>query len=169
MPPPRSSSRDFRISADDASRLAGRAGWRRILKPFATSRAAILGPVAATLMTLGLAGLLFSTGSGFLFGAGGSASDNAALGPTTASTMPEATGRETVGGFDVGAVRASTVPADESTGGTNPPRTGDAKHTTTDAGTPQAPDRTWLVAASGLLILAGGGAFALRRLARRER
>lgn len=168
MPPPRRAGRDFRISAEQAHRLGRRAGWRRLLRPFATRRASILGPVAATLMTLGFAGMLFSAGGSFLAGAGGTAGGNAALGPTTASTVPESTGRSSVDELDVGAVRASTAPGDQSSGGGTPPDAGETKHATPEAA-PPAPDRTWWVAVSGILVVLGAGAFTLRRLALRDR
>ncbi|MES2208744.1 MAG: hypothetical protein V4515_00940 [Chloroflexota bacterium] len=167
MPAPRPLGRDYRISADDADRLGRRAGWRRILRPFAARRASILGPVAATLMTLGLAGFLVSTGTPFPFGTGGTTGQDAALRPSMASTAPEASGRESVGGLDYGVAGASKAPWDVSEG-VNPPVSDDSKQATPDGVPTAAAGRAWLPVVSGLLVLVGIGVLALRRMALRE-
>ena len=58
--PVRVAARDFRISPDRASSLARGAGWRRILRPFGRQGYAAIRPFAATLSTLGIAGLLLA-------------------------------------------------------------------------------------------------------------
>ena len=55
-------SRDFRLSPETATRLRNRSPWRRIMDAI-TSPGGLGRPLAATLMTLGLAGLMVSAGS----------------------------------------------------------------------------------------------------------
>jgi hypothetical protein len=70
--PAPSRPRDFRIDAGQAEALRRPTGWRRILAPFAGARSSA-GPLAASLATLGVAGLLLSgLGSGLSFGLGAS-------------------------------------------------------------------------------------------------
>jgi hypothetical protein len=65
-------SRDFTISAEQARRLRRGAIWRRWLRPFASPGAPSLRPLATVLATLGLAGLLLTSGlPGFIGSAGG--------------------------------------------------------------------------------------------------
>lgn len=165
--PPARTDRDFRISADQAARLGRQAGWRRLLRPFAARRASMLGPVAATLMTIGFAGLVFGAGPAFI--GGGSAGGAAVFGPTSASTTPESTGGAPAGELDFGAVRASAAPGDSSSGGSQPPDAKDTEQAAPNAATPPAPDRTALILVSGLLLVSGAGMVALRRLALRDR
>jgi hypothetical protein len=70
--PPRHRTRDFSLTPADAARLRPR-GWHRILDALASPRS-VARPLAATLTTLGIAGLLLtSLPSISMFGAAGSA------------------------------------------------------------------------------------------------
>jgi len=64
LPAPRR-RRDFRLTADDAARLRPR-GWRRLLVPLAGPRFAFTQPLAAGLVTIGIAVLLLTTVPGSL-------------------------------------------------------------------------------------------------------
>jgi hypothetical protein len=54
---PSAAPRDYRLSADQARRLGRGSVWRRLLRPFAATRSGIR-PLAASLTSLGLAGVL---------------------------------------------------------------------------------------------------------------
>ncbi len=71
--PSRPPGLDFRLSPDQASRLAAGGWWRRLLQPFGPTAAASWRPMAAALTTLGLAGLLLAALPNLQLGAGGAA------------------------------------------------------------------------------------------------
>jgi hypothetical protein len=71
--PSRPPGLDFRLSPEQASRLAAGGWWRRLLRPFGSTTAASLRPMAAVLTTLGLAGLLLAALPNLQLGAGGAA------------------------------------------------------------------------------------------------
>ena len=60
LPASRPVPRDMRLSADDAARLRRGAMWRRLLRPFGAEGLPGLRPLAATLTTLGIAGILLT-------------------------------------------------------------------------------------------------------------
>ncbi len=65
--------RDFRLTDADAARLRP-AGWRGLVAAFGDARLAFTRPLAAGLVTAGMAGLLLAITPGILAPAGGSAS-----------------------------------------------------------------------------------------------
>ncbi|HET9681517.1 MAG TPA: hypothetical protein VFP19_05700 [Candidatus Limnocylindrales bacterium] len=74
LPPAQPTPRDMRLSAAQAARLRRGGLWRRLLRPFGTEGMSGLRPLAATLTTLGLAGILLSAlPAGLGFGMGGAA------------------------------------------------------------------------------------------------
>lgn len=74
LPPAIPVPRDMRLSAEQAARLRRGGLWRRLLRPFGAEGMAGLRPLAATLTTLGLAGILLSAlPAGLGFGMGGAA------------------------------------------------------------------------------------------------
>ncbi|HEY4752639.1 MAG TPA: hypothetical protein VIH37_05090, partial [Candidatus Limnocylindrales bacterium] len=102
--PAPSRPRDFRIDAGQAEALRRPTGWRRILAPFAGARSAA-GPLAASLATLGVAGLLLSgLGSGLSFGLG--AGSSAA---TAAPAALEAPAHGVGSAFDLGSQGTKTA------------------------------------------------------------
>ena len=87
LPPPQR-SRDFRLSPETAARLRSRSPWRRVVEGI-TGPHGFGRPLAATLMTLGLAGLMISaTPLGAPFAGAPAARENAerALGPSDAGS-----------------------------------------------------------------------------------
>jgi hypothetical protein len=60
LPSSRPAPRDMRLSVEQASRLRRGRLWRVLLRPFGTAGLPGLRPLAATLTTLGLAGLLMT-------------------------------------------------------------------------------------------------------------
>jgi hypothetical protein len=88
LPAPRR-TRDFRLTEADAARFQ-RTGWRRLLGRFGDPRLAFTRPLAAGLVTLGIAGLLLSAAPSFLPSLGSPASAPA--------VAPGAGGVETTGG-----------------------------------------------------------------------
>jgi len=112
--PARPTGLDFRISAEDAARLAP-GGWsRRWLRPFRTTGWATLRPLAAGLTTLGLAGLLLTVIPSFQLGAGGAAvlsTVGAAIPPATQEqNRGAATAAPTVAGDTTGAASSAVPP-----------------------------------------------------------
>ncbi len=81
--------RDFRLTDEAAARLSRPTGWRRLLAPFSGARSAV-GPLAASLATLGLAGLLL--GGGVNLGLGGASSMSAPAPQAAATAAPAAAG-----------------------------------------------------------------------------
>ena len=80
LPAPRR-RRDFRLTADDAARLRPR-GWRRLLVPLAGPRFAFTQPLAAGLVTIGIAVLLLATVPGSLSGSASAPGPMAGGAPT---------------------------------------------------------------------------------------
>ena len=72
LPPPvRLTDLDFRVTHDRAAALARDGAWLRLLRPFGDAGSGVIRPLAATLTTLGLAGLLFAAALPMLPLAGG--------------------------------------------------------------------------------------------------
>jgi hypothetical protein len=91
--PVRVAARDFRISPDQASSLARGAAWRRLFRPFGRQGYAAIRPFAATLSTLGVAGLLLAALPLVPF-AGGTASMDTVGGGAQVREAPTAAGPE---------------------------------------------------------------------------
>ena len=86
-------NRDFRLTADDASRLT-HGGWlRRLVRPFGEARRSVIRPVAGAMMAFGLAVVVLSAPSLMLFGgaAGGPAGalPEAAYGPSQTTAIQD--------------------------------------------------------------------------------
>ena len=115
IPPP--NARDFRLNQGDVDRLARGARWRRILRSFGGTRGSVVRPIAATLMTIGLAGVILSAQPLPQFGAAGPAPQDAASGSTYRSAMPEETGPQGLAPADKRIVVPSGTPTDTGGGG----------------------------------------------------
>ena len=83
--PPR--PRDYRLTPADADRAWGR-GWRGFLARIGSSRDALSRPLAVGLTTLGLAGLLLTSGASIL--PFGSAGGSAQILSTVGAALPDA-------------------------------------------------------------------------------
>jgi hypothetical protein len=82
--------RDFTISPEQAARLRRGNGWRRLLRPFGAQGIPSLQPLAAVLTTLGLAGLLLTSGGSALLGAfSGAASAPGSIIGSSVDNQPE--------------------------------------------------------------------------------
>ncbi|HJW23175.1 MAG TPA: hypothetical protein VJ506_12160, partial [Candidatus Limnocylindrales bacterium] len=178
LPASRPVPRDMRITAEQAARL-GRVGfWRRLLRPFGTEGLPTLRPIAATLTTLGLAGLLL-TALPLGFGAGGAAILNtigSAVGtPGAGAPVPAvvpSSAAEQQGSDAKGPTYASAQPAaSANTGGVLGPATGGTNERSIESHSPglsdalpQLPPLAWL---SLGLVAAGIGLFALLLVGRR--
>jgi len=80
--------RDFRLTDADAARLRP-AGWRGFVAAFGDARLAFTGPLAAGLVTVGIAGLLLAITPGILAPTGGATSFMAAEAPLAATGPAE--------------------------------------------------------------------------------
>ncbi len=80
--------RDFRLTDADAARLRP-AGWRGLVAAFGDARFAFTRPLAAGLVTVGIAGLLLAVTPGILAPAGGSTAFMAAEAPLLATASGE--------------------------------------------------------------------------------
>jgi hypothetical protein len=90
--PPR--TRDYAIASEDARRLR-RGGWRRLVALFGSTRDALTKPLAVSLTTIGLAGLLLANAPGLSFGGGatsGSPTIGQAVGGAGSGTTSESYG-----------------------------------------------------------------------------
>lgn len=174
--PVRPPAADFRLTPERAASLARGAWWRRLLRPFARPGGGVVRPLAATLTTLGLAGLLLAALP--MLPLGGSAA-----GPAGAAATAEA--RDTNQGA-YGAAVAPTgdpsmdplglkVAAPVATGSTEVPAVGAAgSEAASDPVTANDRDAgsggpAPLVILSGTFLGAGLGLFLLRRAALRVR
>ena len=178
LPASRPVPRDMRITAEQAARLGRGRFWRRLLRPFGTEGLPVLRPLAATLTTLGLAGILL-TALPLGFGAGGAAIPNT-IGSAVGTPAPGAlapavapSGAAEQQGFDSkGAAPGSAQPAASAgTGGVFGPVTGGTNERSSESHSPglsdalpQLPTLAWL---SLGLVAAGIGLFALLLVGRR--
>lgn len=174
LPVPRR-TRDFRLSEADAARLRP-TGWRRFLAPLASSRFAFTQPLAAALVTLGLAGLLVGTAPGLFSGAASSPAGGAAVERAAApasEAMPSADARGEIGRYAPQALVPSAAPVPSAAdaippaGGTAP--MGDAKLGVSFTASDAAPTGglSPLVLGSVILLIGGVGLLLLRWSARR--
>lgn len=197
MPPPsRPIGSDFRLSGLEARRLARGGWWRRALGSLGSTRGSMLAPAAATMMTIGLAGLLLTAGSLLQIGATGAAPRKAALAPTQVISEPAPTssGSPAASADGLGTPAAATSapsgrresdvpflafgpttsPAPAAVAGqsrTQAPGGATDAITSSPEGRPSdAPvvDRSLLAMVSGLLLVAGVGLLLLRRAAVRS-
>jgi hypothetical protein len=182
LPEARPVPRDMRITADQAARLRRGGLWRRLLRPFGPDGLATLRPIAATLTTLGLAGLLL-TALPLDFGLGGAAvlhtigSPVSPAGGTTAeqpvpevaAASPASSGQggysksvgsappraaETAITNDFGAAQGAGTPGTAGSQAFGPPA----------VGLPEVPPLAWLSLA---FVAVGIALFVLRFVARR--
>ena len=170
LPPIRPpNARDFRLNQGDVDRLARGARWRRILRSFGGTRRSVVRPIAATLMTIGLAGIILSAQPLLQFGAAGPAPQDAASGSTYTSAMPEQTGPKGLAPADKRIVVPSGTPADTDGGGGSLTSITNATPSPSERSTSVGPgDRIpWPVA--GVFLAAGIGLLVLRRVAVRLR
>ncbi len=137
--------RDYRLSAADAARLRP-GGWRRLLAFIGTSRDAVTRPLALSLTTLGVVGLLLTAMPGALPGI-----------DAGAVVAPMELGIDSKNGTDV------TVPL----GATDQPRVTGSGPAFADPSRPgtSGHDRLPLVVLSGSFLVLGAATFALRRAA----
>lgn len=170
--------RDFRLGARDAQRLTRRSGWRFLLRPFSTARGSVVRPMAATLMTLGLVGILVNAQPLLQFGAAGAARPEAAAAPIPATAMPDETGFGVLGPVADGVDTATSTPtvvagnrgAVSSGGDAEQPSDGDLVPAPRNSDTTMAlADRIpWLIV-SVVALAAGVVLLLLRRVALRMR
>jgi hypothetical protein len=162
--------RDFRLAPADAQRLRHRGPWLRLLRPFA-SPTSVTRPLAATLSTLGAAGLAIVL---LLPALGGTA---AGLGPTferngqaldvTASAAPEAPvpGGAAAATFRTGSatgdVKTETPEEDFVAGGAGP------EADDNELGPASISSQSLALIGSAGMLLAGLALFGLRMAARR--
>lgn len=172
LPPmERAPGRDFRLGAVDARRLTRGSRWGRFLWPFVGARSPVIRPLAATLMTLGLAGFILSAQPLLHFGSADTAPMDVAPGPVQSSAMPDKTQSEVLAPMDdeTGAT-PSEAPLAGYAGRGSVNSAGDDKDAAGPAVavTPSTPG--WLSLFASLLSLVTGiGLLLLRRVALRSR
>jgi hypothetical protein len=146
LPATRTAPRDMRISGEQAARLRRGRLWRALLRPFGAAGLPGLRPLAATLTTLGLAGLLLTAIPLGLPGSG-----SAALAPTTGkdlglseASQPSSAPVPLGPGYTVSTPRAMSTASDAAAGppSTAQPSSGDQFGGIADRATNQASGRT---------------------------
>ncbi len=132
--------------------------------------------MAATLMTLGLAGLILSAGPLLPFAATGAAPRDAALAPAPTTEIPQKSQPEALGPVDGGAGMTSgpsvggDAARDSSPAGTEGPAATNLEAATSpEVATNQITQPSLVPYASLLFVLTGIGLLVLRRIARRLR
>ena len=161
--------RDFSLTPADAARLGPR-GWRRLLGFFGSARGGFTRPLAATLTTLGLAGLLVASLPG-MYGAGGAATVLSTVGASVEQAAP-AEGGAAYGTdrLSITAEPAASGDAGVFTGG-NPEELGSSGDIAGDGSLRSIRDDasglSALFVVAGLLLIVGLGLFGLRWSARR--
>jgi hypothetical protein len=108
--PPR--LRDYRLTAEDAARLRP-SGWRRLLEWLAAPGSTVR-PLATSLATLGVVGLLLTSGLLSGFGAGSAAPAMAPEGVTLDNAAPAGSGEVERGGTYAPAAAPSGVPGNDA-------------------------------------------------------
>ncbi len=163
--------RDFSLTPADAARLRAR-GWRRFLGFFGSARDAFSRPLAATLTTLGIAGLLLASLPG-VYGAGGAATILSNVGAPVQQAAPAPSAGEAQGSdrMTITAEPAASGDAGVFTGG-NPEDLGSTREDLAGDGflfsiQSDASGLSALFVVAGMLLIVGLGLFALRWSARR--
>lgn len=161
--------RDFTLTPADAARLRA-GGWRRILGFFGSARDGFTRPLAATLTTLGLAGLLVASLPG-MYGAGGAATVLSTVGAPIEQAAPAEGGAAyRTDRLSITAEPAPSGDAGVFTGG-NPEELDSARDIAGDGSLLSIRDDgsgvSALFVVAGLLLIVGLGLFGLRWSARR--